>query len=363
MEAASALDWTEPADPQGERPELWAGTTSPVVTFRIDRHPLSPLGALLGPDGRIRRTLGLARRAALGPDRRLGPRGHRGAALHRRRLPLGRRHPAVRYRPGPLREISAQRSLPARGPLRHTPREQPDPCWWPTCSTRPRRATWRPARPAPYGSRSRSRAMPPPATTPPRWRSKARGFPKARTLAPRHRPHAARPGGVELPPRPVAAPGGRGTRRGRPGLERRPLREDAPDDASAGRRRTEGHHRHALKTARGTTAGAPPPAGWGGGAPPGGAGGGGSTVFDRWVEFMLGLGIGKYINCYSMLPWNNMLHYRDAATGQYVDVKADPGTPAFREMGACSCPPSRHTCAGRDGSRSPTSPWTSARPR
>lgn len=32
-EAASALDWTEPADPQGERPELWAGTTSPVVTF------------------------------------------------------------------------------------------------------------------------------------------------------------------------------------------------------------------------------------------------------------------------------------------------------------------------------------------
>ena len=56
------------------------------------------------------------------------------------------------------------------------------------------------------------------------------------------------------------------------------------------------------------------------------------TVFDRWVEFMLGLGVGKYINCYSMLPWNNMLHYRDAATGQYVDVKADPGTPAFREM-------------------------------
>ncbi len=58
------------------------------------------------------------------------------------------------------------------------------------------------------------------------------------------------------------------------------------------------------------------------------------TVFDRWVSFMLDLGIGKYINCYSMLPWNNMLHYRDDVSGQYVDVRADPGTPAFREMWA-----------------------------
>ena len=33
-----------------------------------------------------------------------------------------------------------------------------------------------------------------------------------------------------------------------------------------------------------------------------------------------------------MLPWNNMLHYKDAVTGEFVDVKADPGTPAFREM-------------------------------
>lgn len=56
------------------------------------------------------------------------------------------------------------------------------------------------------------------------------------------------------------------------------------------------------------------------------------TVFDRWVRFMLDLGVGKYVNCYSMLPWNNMLHYKDAVTGEFVDVKADPGTPAFREM-------------------------------
>lgn len=56
------------------------------------------------------------------------------------------------------------------------------------------------------------------------------------------------------------------------------------------------------------------------------------TVFDRWVEFMFGLGIDKYINCYSMLPWNDMLHYRDDVTGQMVDVQATPGIPTFRTM-------------------------------
>lgn len=56
------------------------------------------------------------------------------------------------------------------------------------------------------------------------------------------------------------------------------------------------------------------------------------TVFDRWVELMTELGIDHAVNCYSMLPWNNMLHYRDAATGEWVDVKAEPGQPAFDEM-------------------------------
>ena len=31
--ATSALDWSEPADPQGERPEAWAAAEKPVVTF------------------------------------------------------------------------------------------------------------------------------------------------------------------------------------------------------------------------------------------------------------------------------------------------------------------------------------------
>ncbi len=56
------------------------------------------------------------------------------------------------------------------------------------------------------------------------------------------------------------------------------------------------------------------------------------TVFDRWVEFMMALGVKDEINCYSIIPWNNELHYKDAATGKFVDVKADPGTPVFDSM-------------------------------
>ena len=56
------------------------------------------------------------------------------------------------------------------------------------------------------------------------------------------------------------------------------------------------------------------------------------TAFDRWVELMEGLGVDEQINCYSMLPWNNSLHYRDAVTGEWVDVIAEPGQPAFDEM-------------------------------
>ncbi|WP_090392966.1 DUF4091 domain-containing protein [Niabella drilacis] len=55
-------------------------------------------------------------------------------------------------------------------------------------------------------------------------------------------------------------------------------------------------------------------------------------VFDKWVSFMMGLGIKKMINCYSIVPWNNEIHYKDAATGKFVDVVAKPGTPAFTQM-------------------------------
>jgi hypothetical protein len=56
------------------------------------------------------------------------------------------------------------------------------------------------------------------------------------------------------------------------------------------------------------------------------------TIFDKWVNFMLELGIKNMINCYSMAPWNNELHYRDAKSGETINVKADPGTKDFTEM-------------------------------
>lgn len=55
-------------------------------------------------------------------------------------------------------------------------------------------------------------------------------------------------------------------------------------------------------------------------------------VFDRWVAFMLDLGIDKMINCYSMVPWNCELEYLDEATGKMVTVEAKPSTPLFEQM-------------------------------
>lgn len=55
------------------------------------------------------------------------------------------------------------------------------------------------------------------------------------------------------------------------------------------------------------------------------------SVFDRWVNLMMNLGIDKMINAYSIIPWNEEIHYKDGATGEFVDVKATPGTPEFEE--------------------------------
>ncbi|MDR2085802.1 MAG: DUF4091 domain-containing protein [Dysgonamonadaceae bacterium] len=56
------------------------------------------------------------------------------------------------------------------------------------------------------------------------------------------------------------------------------------------------------------------------------------TVFDQWVDFMINIGIANMINCYSMAPWNNELHYNDAKSGAMITVKADPGTKDFIAM-------------------------------
>lgn len=55
-------------------------------------------------------------------------------------------------------------------------------------------------------------------------------------------------------------------------------------------------------------------------------------IFDKWVQFMLDLGINREINCYSMVPWNCELEYMDEAEGKIITVKAEPGTPIFKEI-------------------------------
>ena len=56
------------------------------------------------------------------------------------------------------------------------------------------------------------------------------------------------------------------------------------------------------------------------------------TIFDRVIKTMMEVGIYRYINCYSMLPWNYELDYFDEAKGEKVTVKAKPGTPIFEKM-------------------------------
>ena len=55
-------------------------------------------------------------------------------------------------------------------------------------------------------------------------------------------------------------------------------------------------------------------------------------IFDKWVEFMMSLGIDRMINCYSMVPWNCELHYMDEAKGEIVTVVAEPGKCEFAKM-------------------------------
>lgn len=56
------------------------------------------------------------------------------------------------------------------------------------------------------------------------------------------------------------------------------------------------------------------------------------TIFDRWVQLMMNLGIKGQINCYSMVPWGNELYYFDEKSGGEVKIKADPGTKEYSAM-------------------------------
>ena len=59
------------------------------------------------------------------------------------------------------------------------------------------------------------------------------------------------------------------------------------------------------------------------------------TIFDRWVEFMMSLGIDKQINCYSMLPWGECsLDYHDMRSGKVHRNRTVSATPKSEEFEA-----------------------------
>ncbi len=56
------------------------------------------------------------------------------------------------------------------------------------------------------------------------------------------------------------------------------------------------------------------------------------SIFDRWVQFMMDLGVSKMLNCYSIIPWNNEIHYFDVAKNEVVNASAKPGTSEFESL-------------------------------
>lgn len=56
------------------------------------------------------------------------------------------------------------------------------------------------------------------------------------------------------------------------------------------------------------------------------------TIFDKWVQFMMDLGIDKMINCYSLLTWNNQLHYNDEEKGELVTLELKAQSKEYAEL-------------------------------
>lgn len=56
------------------------------------------------------------------------------------------------------------------------------------------------------------------------------------------------------------------------------------------------------------------------------------AVFDKWVQFMMDLGVDKQINCYSMVPWKLSFQYFDQASNSMQSIDTKPGEPVYTEM-------------------------------
>lgn len=56
------------------------------------------------------------------------------------------------------------------------------------------------------------------------------------------------------------------------------------------------------------------------------------TAFDKWVEFMISLGIDEQISCYSMISWASTTPYFDEASGAKKEINIMPGNAEADEM-------------------------------
>lgn len=56
------------------------------------------------------------------------------------------------------------------------------------------------------------------------------------------------------------------------------------------------------------------------------------TVFDRWVSFMMGMGIDHQIDCYTLLPWHSQFDYYDAASNTVKYVRCQAGDQAYEDF-------------------------------
>ena len=55
------------------------------------------------------------------------------------------------------------------------------------------------------------------------------------------------------------------------------------------------------------------------------------SLFDSWVEFMTSCGVGPYIYCYSVIPWELTFKYYDQVTNSMVSRKMDINSPEFED--------------------------------
>lgn len=56
------------------------------------------------------------------------------------------------------------------------------------------------------------------------------------------------------------------------------------------------------------------------------------TIFDKWVELMMKLGVTQEVGCYSMIPWKLSFQYFDQATHSLKEMKMKPEDPAYADF-------------------------------